>query len=436
MAQSGSVPDGFTLAASGDMIGPYVTMKGINDGGFEQVASLLRDADLAYANQEGAIFDLSTFPGYPSAETGGGYPVSPSAVAGDIRVMGIGVVSKANNHAIDWGMQGLVATLKALGGAGVVQAGAGIGDAQARAPGYVRTPKGTAALVSTASTFPPASTAGPAVTRQGATSSPRPGISPLNVKHIRLVTKDQFEALRKIAGPVGYAAGARGDELRIGDQYFRASPAEGTTVEADPSDKAAVLASIREARKKARFVLFSIHAHETAGDEDDIPPVDFEPMALHRANEAPSPDDPRPAAFLPQLFHEATDAGADAVVRTGPHVLNGIEVHNGKPIFYGLGSLFLSFHGVRGYTAPSGQRKNFPDEWFETVVPVCTYERGRVKEIWLHPMTIESSTTNTDGFPHPADPKHAGRILERVKKMSSKYGTTVSIEGGIGVICP
>ncbi|MDH4348906.1 MAG: CapA family protein [Gemmatimonadota bacterium] len=38
------------------------------------------------------------------------------------------------------------------------------------------------------------------------------------------------------------------------------------------------------------------------------------------------------------------DAGADAVVGHGPHVLRGIEFHDGKPIFYSLGN-FLTYRG-------------------------------------------------------------------------------------------
>jgi poly-gamma-glutamate synthesis protein (capsule biosynthesis protein) len=159
-------------------------------------------------------------------------------------------------------------------------------------------------------------------------------------------------------------------------------------------------------------------------------------MVLHKANEAPSPDEPRPADFEPALFHQAVDAGADVVIRTGPHALNGIEIYKGKPIFYGLGSLFLSFGGRRSYTAPNGQKKNFPDEWFETIIPVSTFKAGRLSEIKLYPAVIESSSAPTDGFPHPATPDQARRILERVKSLSATFGTVVSIEQNAGIIRP
>jgi poly-gamma-glutamate capsule biosynthesis protein CapA/YwtB (metallophosphatase superfamily) len=433
---SAPAADSFVFVAGGDMIGPYRATDDIDDPAFKRTIALFQHADLGFANQEGAIFDLATFSGYPSAETGGGYPVAPVAVAKDYRDMGITLVSKANNHGIDWGSEGLVATLKSLSDAGIVEAGAGIGDVEARAPGYVQTPKGKAALVSTASTFPPAAVAGPSITRRGLTSRPRPGISAIHIRRIRLLPEDQLAELRRIAGPVAFKAGERGDEIRIGDEYFRASKIGGTTIEADPADVAAVLDSIRQARKNAQFVVFAIHAHETAGNEDDMAPVDFEPMALHRADEVPSPDDPRPADFERVLFHQAIDAGADVVMRTGPHVINGVEIYHEKPIFYGLGSLFFVFGPRRGFTAPSGAQKTFPEEWYEAVIPKSRFSNGELEEVRLYPIVIESSSAPTDGFPHLAAGAQAQRILARLITRSRMFGTSVSVEGDVGVIRP
>jgi poly-gamma-glutamate synthesis protein (capsule biosynthesis protein) len=427
-AESG-VPDGFVFAAGGDMIGPYHPAPGPEDAGFAAVSALFRSADLGFANQEGSIFDLATFQGFPAAENGGGYPVQTPPAAGAIRAMGITVVSKANNHATDWGTEGLVATLRSLAAAGVAQAGSGLDPVQARAPGYVATPKGVAALVDTASTFPPMSVAGPAVTRQGVTSAPRPGISPLHVREVALVTAAELAALRGMAG-----ASADAEGVRIGDVVFRAAARAGAAWEMDAGDEAAILAQVAQARRHARFVLFSIHAHETAGHDDAPAAAPFQPMALHRADEAPSPDDPAPAPFEPVLFHAAIDAGADAVVRTGPHSLGGIEIYKGRPIFYSLGSLFYDFGGRRAFTSPGGETLAFPDAWFETIVPVSVYRDGKVAEIKLYPLTIESGPGPLSGVPHPADPVAARRILERIKALSAAFGTVVEIEGGVGVI--
>lgn len=431
LASAPAVPDGFTFVAGGDMIGPYHAFPDASDKGFAAVAALFRGADLGFANQEGSIFDLATFPGYPAAETGGGYPLQPAAAAGDIKAMGVGVVSKANNHATDYGVEGLVATLGSLRAAGLAEAGAGMSLEAARAPVYVPTSKGLAALVSTASTFPPMAAAGAPVERRGATTKPRPGISVLHVREARLVRADEIAALRRLGGDDYSKPG----EARIGDQLFRASDHPGAaTWEMQPADEAAILGAIGAARAKAGFVAFAIHAHETAGDHDDPPPADYEPMVLHKANEAPSPDDPRPADFEVALFHAAVDAGADVVLRTGPHVLDGVEIYKGRPIFYGLGSLFYDFGGRRSYTTPAGQVMTFPDVWFETVIPVTTYRNGRLSEIRLYPMVLSSDSPLTSGVPHPADPERGRRILERIRDMSAPFGATVEIREGVGLI--
>jgi poly-gamma-glutamate synthesis protein (capsule biosynthesis protein) len=423
--------DTISIAAGGDMIGPFHPL-GLDDPSFAPVALLFGHADVGFANQEGSIFDLATFPGFPAAENGGGYPLQPPAAAEAMRAMGVTLVSKANNHATDWGAEGLAQTLQSLAAAGIAEAGAGPSEAQARAPVYVDTPHGVVALVDAASTFPPMAVAGPAVTRLGVTSSPRPGISALHVREVRLVSRRQFSQLRALGG----ALSVKPDEVRIGDQIYRASPHVGTVWEMEPRDEAAILAAIREARRHARIVIFSIHAHETAGD-DDPGPAEWDPMVLHRADEAPSPNDPRPAAFEPALFHAVIDAGADVVFRTGPHVTGGVEVYRGRPIFYSLGSLFFDFGGRRSYTSPAGDTQTFPDIWFESFVPVITLAVGGCGEVRLHPLVIEPGGA-TSGVPHLADPAAASRILQRVARNSLAFGTKTRVEDGVGVIalCP
>ena len=428
-----SVPDGFTFAAGGDLIGPYTGFSVETTPGMLRIAELFRRADLGFANQEGAIFDPATFRGSAAAENGGGTPIYSPEVAKDLKTMGVTIVSKANNHATDWGTQGLEATLASLQAANIVQAGSGLSLAEARAPGYVETRLGKAALVDVASTFPPMSAASDAFTYRGVAMQPRPGISPLNVRLVRLISAENFSALRQAAGESAYPTKGRSDEVRIGDILFRSSASPGLTWEMKPSDEAAVLASVREARLKARFVLFSIHAHQTAGDADSGP-ADFQPVGLHFANEAAAPNDPRPADFEPALFHAAIDAGADAVVRTGPHVLGGIEIYHGKPIFYSLGSLFFPFGNRRTFVTAAGETLSIPDESFESIIPVSTYRNGKISEIRLYPIAIERTAGPTLGFPHLAPADQAVRILKRLQTLSAPFGTTISIEGDVGVI--
>jgi poly-gamma-glutamate synthesis protein (capsule biosynthesis protein) len=38
--------------------------------------------------------------------------------------------------------------------------------------------------------------------------------------------------------------------------------------------------------------------------------------------------------YVEEFAHRCIDAGADAVFGTGNHLLKGIEIYKGKPIFY------------------------------------------------------------------------------------------------------
>jgi hypothetical protein len=67
-------------------------------------------------------------------------------------------------------------------------------------------------------------------------------------------------------------------------------------------------------------------------------------------------------------------------------------------------------------------------------VPVTTYRQGKVSEIRLYPVVIESSHAPTDGRPRPADPAQAREILTRIQNLSSPYGTRIQIVDGIGII--
>ncbi|MDB5782044.1 CapA family protein [Caballeronia mineralivorans] len=424
--------DPITLAAGGDLIGPVHRMNTATDPELTQVAQLFRGADVGFANQENSVFDLRQFTGYPSAENGGGYPLRWAAHAGDLKDLGISLVSVANNHATDFGPEGLAQSLNNLSAAGVVAGGAALSEIAARDPVYLKTRRGVVALVATASTFPPAAVAGPALERQDTSSKPRPGISPLHVRNVRLLPPAQLESLRQAAGPVATREGAT--SIRIGDQVFEPGKVAGTRWEMNPHDESAILDSLDAARGRADLVLFAIHAHETAGNVDEPPPIAYEPAILHKANEASSPNDPRPASFEVELFHAAIDHGADVVIRTGPHVISGIEIYQGKPIFYSLASLFLDFGGERVLDTPEGEKIVVPDSWFETFVPVCVFDSHRLRTIKIYPIEVEPRAGSRSGSPSLARGERARAILTRLQELSAAFGTEITLSGDVGVV--
>ncbi|ABQ67446.1 hypothetical protein Swit_1080 [Rhizorhabdus wittichii RW1] len=419
-----------TVAFGGDMIGPVHPMNRAGDPAFAGVAELFRKADVGFVNQENAVFDLNRFSGYPAAENGGGYPLRYAGHAAELKDMGATLVSLANNHPTDWGSEGLAATLRNLAAAGVVAGGAAMSDAAARGPVFQLTPKGAVALVATASTFPPTAVAGPAIERHAMMSQPRPGISPLHVRKVRVVPPPLYKVVLEAAGPTALRDGP---DMRVGDQVFRQGDSLGSLWEMKPSDRDALLDAVAEARKRAGLVLFSIHAHETAG-EDEEPAVPYHPVFLQHANEAASPNDPRPASFQVELFHAAIDHGASAVARHGPHIISGIEIYKGKPIFYGLGSLFLDFGGARVLDTPSGETIHVPDIWYESFVPVVEYQGERVRSIRLYPVLIEDKAGPRSGSPSLARGERARTILGRLQALSAPFGTKIRINGDIGIV--
>ena len=149
-----SVADGFTVAAVGDCI---IVRPVSQTPGFAPVGRIVRDADVAFGNFEGTALDLARTPAIPQAEFGGVWIIGSPEVAKDLKAIGFDVMSRANNHATDWGLEGMRQTNRALDEAGIVHAGAAEHRAAARAARYFDTDKGRVALISIASTFTPLS---------------------------------------------------------------------------------------------------------------------------------------------------------------------------------------------------------------------------------------------------------------------------------------
>jgi poly-gamma-glutamate capsule biosynthesis protein CapA/YwtB (metallophosphatase superfamily) len=423
-----TIQDGFTLAATGDLIGPDRPVLALANPQFAEVVKILRAADHGFANQEGSIFELDAFKGYPAAENGGGNPLAIPAVARDLKNMGIDMVSKANNHATDWGVEGLFETERVLDAAGIAHAGSGRNRAAARAPAFIETAKGRVALISAASTFTPMSIAGPI----GPEVPGRPGISVLRTRRITLVTPAEMAALRTIAAREGRTPAADAKAVTVNGQAYRVFDQPGLTYEMNPYDRFEILKAIRGAKQVSAFVVFAIHAHETASGEGD---------------------DRRPGDFLPVLFHNVIDAGADMVVTTGPHVLHGVEIYKGKPIFYGLASLFFEMEmgeatnpdilesinlDMRPLTYPEYVRARFPGfppTWFDGVVAVSEFQGGQVKQVRLYPLALNREKgPRPQGTPKLASGADAERILKQLQHDSEPFGTEIRIENSTGVI--
>ena len=389
---------------------------------FNALVTLLRSADVRFVNLEGTLHD---YLGSPQAASGGTYVVGAPQIIDDLKGMGFNLYSAANNHMADWGEGGLLGTMQTLDRAGVAYSGIGRNLAEARCPGYLEAPSGRVALISVTSTFPPHAPAGD----QRPDCQGRPGVNPL--RHTTTVTVDAqtLGTLSGVYGKLGLGA-ARARSIQLGfqqpdpdgittvfDTRFRVGDPWGVETAPRADDLAGNLQWIRDARRQADWVFVSVHAHESAGEDEE-----------------------QPAEFVRTFCRAAVDAGADAVIGHGPHLLRGIEVHGGKPIFYSLGNfIFLNeilqrqpadFYerlGLPPSATPAdlfdarGSRGGFgadPRFW-EAVVPECRYDGRTLEAITLYPVTLGHGRPRPQrGEPVWADGAAGRAIVERVARLS------------------
>jgi poly-gamma-glutamate synthesis protein (capsule biosynthesis protein) len=446
------VPDGFTVGAVGDLIiSRPLSQYSERLPGFKAVLDLLHGCDVLYGNLETTIFDARNFAGAPYSWDGDWTNSSVPPVAGDLRAMGFGIVSRANNHSLDWGLEGMRETSRRLDEAGVIHAGVGENRGQARAPQFLETSKGRIALVSIASTFRPTTDALP----QDGGAPGRPGLSALHVTRTIVLPDAAMAALAKTACLTqGRGCGETPEAFELFDVKYRRGSAFGYDYAMDPEDLAEILKNIRSARENADFVIVSIHSHEcTAGCDD--------------------PDQPRgPGNFLKALAHEAIDSGADMFVTTGNHNLNAIELYRSpvrgvRPIFYGLGNFFWSdvqdplphdlYQGNRellsaawadpakatdyDLTAPLNRGSFAHDFTFRSVIALSRFEGNQLAELRLYPVEEGyGARLPLSGIPRLVrDPRVSAAIFKEITDATEAFGLprlTLGVAGNIATLRP
>jgi poly-gamma-glutamate synthesis protein (capsule biosynthesis protein) len=108
------------------------------------------------------------------------------------------------------------------------------------------------------------------------------------------------------------------------------------------------------------------------------------------------------------LGHAAVDAGADLVIGTHPHVLQGIETYRGRHILYSLGNFVFGGHGN-----PTDKDSIIYQEAF-------VEKDGRMGpgEMTIVPVRISGLTTRNDYRPALLFGDERERVLAKMKKLS------------------
>jgi len=401
----------------------------IDKPGVDKMFGVIRGADAAFTNLETVIqdFDLA-----PAEQSGGTYMGSPRFVLDELKWAGFDLLGLANNHTNDYGVDGMRSTLRALRKTDFIYAGVGENLAFARAPGYLDTKKGRVALISLSTTFPDEIAAGP----QRKDMRGRPGLNPLHHTTTYTVPQETYDTLKQLRGPDSYNMGAEDDGvLKFGGARYVVGDEISMETTPDEADMRELVASIADAGQQADWVMVSAHSHDakSPGEKD------------------------QPAGFYVQFAHAAIDAGADVVVTHGHHMLRGVEIYKGKPIFYSLGDFIfendlVQFQPADNYekvglgpdALPSdyytkrskGDTVGFPADrryWQSAVVEVVYNTADHaLKAVRMHPVALGFGNKRSQrGQPYPAPEDQAEQIYGDLQEVSKPFGTHFELKRGL-----
>src|SRR5213594_4954479 len=179
-----------------------------------RTAPLLK-GDVIFTNFEATVIEKEQ-------STRDGRFLSPPEALDALKALGFNLLALSDNHSFDLKIPGIQNTLRAVQSRNLAHAGTGNNLQEATAPGYLRTPKGTVALVAMASGL---------IAEGGAATPTQPGVNELRIE--------------------------AGGKVNESTTLFPAQPGN----EPNGQDKQRILQSIREARQHADMVVVYQHNH-------------------------------------------------------------------------------------------------------------------------------------------------------------------------------
>lgn len=294
---------------------------------------------------------------------------APPGALDTIKELGFNLLALSNNHSFDLGRTGILNTIREVKARNLIYAGIGTHLDEALAPGYLRTPDVTVALVSMASGFIP---------RGASATESAPGLNEITL----------------VGGIPNVDAGCPNEE-----------------------EAQRILHSIHEAAKHADLVIAYHHNH--AFDKD------FITMMKERL-----PERLLPPNWIKRWAHDEIDAGADIVVLHGAPLVQGVEVYHGRPIFYNLGNFIFQLPlkiDIMDIFEPNVWESvvvhiNFHGKILKSVTfkPIALNTQGRGEA---------QLSLATRGLPSSVYGAKARRILQRLCDASRPFGTKIVING-------
>ena len=118
-------------------------------------------------------------------------------------------------------------------------------------------------------------------------------------------------------------------------------------------------------------------------------------------------------AYQREIARAAVAAGAGLVYGTHPHVIQGIEMLDGVPVFYSLGNFAFDWEKMRG-------------RHLDGLLARCVVDHGRVVDTSFVP--VRRGADNGVTILHPAAPEGAA-VVERTANLSRDLGTRLEVVG-------
>jgi poly-gamma-glutamate capsule biosynthesis protein CapA/YwtB (metallophosphatase superfamily) len=345
--------------------------------------SPLLTGDVIFTNFEATVVE-------PGQSLHDGRFLSPPEALDALKALGFNLLALSDNHSFDLKVSGVQNTLHEVTSRNIAHAGIGNNVQEAAAPGYLKTPKGTVALVGIASGL---------IAEGGSATATRPGVNELRIE-----------------------AGGKPNESTT-----ELPPEPGN--EPNAEDKARILGSIREARQHADLVMVYEHNHV------------FQNRPFTALFNEELPERLAPADWLKKWTHEEIDAGADIIVMHGAPLIHGVEIYRNRPIFYDLGNFIFN-------VPPTDIQLDEPIIW-ESVVAHVQFQGKNLQSITFQPIAMnkigegepdvrDEHTNNlflqTRGLPKPVTGDKARYILQRLADASRPFGTKVEVKGDMAEI--
>ena len=318
------------------------------DTAFDSARHLLADADIAFCNLETVVAD----PEYLAPEDRDPHPRTDEWKLAYYARAGFNVVNLANNVTMWHGIAPFLRCLDLLDESGIVHGGGGRTLDEARRPAVIERNGTKVAFVCRTSVGLP----------EAAATRERGGIA-----HYRVTTYY---------------------EPRFRVHQVPGSPPIIHTVPDRGEDRAALDEDIRSARAQADVVIVSWHwgVSPASGGRGEL------------------------MGYQTEMGHFAIDAGADMVAGHHPHVLQPIEVYNGKPILYSLGNFV---HDLR-----YGQRTTS----FPAMLTRCLVTDGKIRRVSLVPGWYEGN-----GPPEFFRTAEAPQTVQHIRDISAPFGTRFDV---------